>query len=122
MKELIQTYIKAYNAKDVPAMLALLDDQIVFENVSNSSASLTITSKQEFEQVARQSATYFTERKQIIRFLVLGDAAAAIEIDYQAILAVDLPNGLRAGNQLTLRGASFFEAKNGKLIRISDYS
>lgn len=122
MEEIILAYIDAYNNKDVPAMLALLDEQIIFENVSNTSGVMQLNSRQEFEQLALQSANYFSERKQIVRFLVQGAEAAAVEIDYVATLAQDLPNGLKAGQQLQLRGVSIFEVKHGKISRISDYS
>lgn len=122
MKEAIQLYIDAYNAKDIPKMLDLLDDQIIFENVSNSTGVIKTTSKDEFRQLAFQSAAYFSERKQLIRFLVSGSSSAAVEIDYQATLAQDFPNGLKAGQSIQLRGVSIFELENGKFIRISDYS
>lgn len=122
MEEIILAYIDAYNNKDVPAMLALLDEQIIFENVSNTSGVMQLNSRQEFEQLALQSVNYFSERKQIVRFLVQGAEAAAVEIDYVATLAQDLPNGLKAGQQLQLRGVSIFEVKQGKISRISDYS
>ncbi|GAB3965392.1 hypothetical protein GCM10028806_04510 [Spirosoma terrae] len=122
MEEIILGYIDAYNNKDVPAMVALLDEQIIFENVSNTSGVMQLNSRQEFEQLALQSVNYFSERKQIVRFLVQGAEAAAVEIDYVATLAQDLPNGLKAGQQLQLRGVSIFEVKQGKISRISDYS
>lgn len=122
MEEIILAYIDAYNNKDVPAMVALLDEQIIFENVSNTSGVIQLNSRQEFEQLALQSVNYFSERKQIVRFLVQGAEAAAVEIDYVATLAQDLPNGLKAGQHLQLRGVSIFEVKQGKISRISDYS
>ncbi|SOD91853.1 nuclear transport factor 2 family protein [Spirosoma fluviale] len=122
MQEIIRAYIQAYNDNDIPAMLVLLDDHIIFENVSNTTGVTTTTSKQAFEQLAIQSVSYFAERKQIIRFMVMGTDSAAVEIDYQAVLAQDLPNELKAGDQLNLRGVSFFEIQNRKIIRISDYS
>ncbi|WP_266365656.1 nuclear transport factor 2 family protein [Tellurirhabdus rosea] len=122
MEEAIQRYIEAYNAKDVPAMLALLDDEIIFENVSNSAGITRTTTRQAFEQLARQSLPYFSERRQAVRFAVLSDSAAAVEIDYRATVAQDLPNGLTSGQSLQLRGVSIFEMRNGKFTRISDYS
>ncbi|OUJ72454.1 nuclear transport factor 2 family protein [Hymenobacter crusticola] len=122
MQATIEAYLAAYNAKDIPAMLALLDEQIVFENVSNTSGVITTSTKQEFAALARQSVDYFAERRQIVRFAVMGAGAAAVEIDYQATLAQDLPNGLKAGEQLKLRGVSVFEWRDGKFTRISDYS
>lgn len=54
--------------------------------------------------------------------MVLNTDSAAVEIDYQATLAQDLPNGRKAGEQLTLRGVSVFESQDGRIMRISDYS
>lgn len=122
MEEIIQAYLTAYNAKDVPAMLALLDEAVFFENVSNASGITTTQSKSEFETLALQSLNFFSERRQSVRFQVLNDTAAAVEIDYHATLAQDLPNGLKAGETLRLRGVSIFEFSHGKIIRISDYS
>lgn len=122
MEILIQAYIEAYNAKDVTAMLALLDEHIVFENVSNSSGVTETRTRQAFAELAAQSLGYFTERRQIVRFTVVGANAAAVEIDYHATLAQDFPKGLKAGQQLRLRGVSIFEVKGGKFTRISDYS
>lgn len=122
MEATIRSYIDAYNAKNIPAMLELVDEQIIFENVSNSTGVMRITSKEAFAQLAAQSANYFAERRQLIRFLVVGVDSAAIEIDYQATVAQDLPNGMKAGQALQLRGVSIFEVKQGRFIRISDYS
>ena len=122
MEEIIQAYFTAYNAKDVPAMLALLDEGVFFENVSNASGITTTQSKSEFETLALQSLNFFSERRQSVRFQVLSNTAAAVEIDYQATLAQDLPNGLKAGETLRLRGVSIFEVSQGKITRISDYS
>ena len=122
MEEAIYAYLEAYNAKNVPAMLRLLHEQVVFENVSNASGITTTTTRQEFEQLATQSLLFFTERRQLIRFSVIREEAAAIEVDYRATLAQDLPTGLKAGDQLQLRGVSVFERANGLFTRISDYS
>ncbi|WP_420154338.1 nuclear transport factor 2 family protein [Siphonobacter sp.] len=122
MEEIIQAYLTAYNGKDVPAMLALLDEAVFFENVSNASGITTTRSKSEFETLALQSLNFFSERRQSVRFQVLSDTAAAVEIDYRATLAQDLPNGLKAGETLRLRGVSIFEVSQGKITRISDYS
>lgn len=122
IKQTIDAYVEAYNAKNVPAMLAMLDENIIFENVSNTAGIVRTTTKQEFETLAIQSLAYFAERRQIIRFSVLGTDSAAIEIDYRATAGQDLPNGLKQGDSLQLRGVSIFEMRQGKFTRISDYS
>lgn len=45
-----------------------------------------------------------------------------IDISYKAILAIDLPNGMQAGDTLELNGKSEFEFDNRKIKKISDYS
>ncbi|WP_324254096.1 hypothetical protein [Paenibacillus sp. 1001270B_150601_E10] len=50
------------------------------------------------------------------------DDRAEIEIDYEGTLATDFPNGMKAGEIITLEGKSFFQMKDKKLILIEDYS
>lgn len=122
MRELITHYIEAYNRMDVPAMVDLLHEVIVFENVSNTQGVTTLSGKASFEAFARQSLGLFISRQQRIRSLTLGERTAAVEIEFSAILAVDLPTGPKAGEALLLRGVTVFAFSEGKISRISDYS
>lgn len=127
MESLIRQYIAAYNAMNVPGMVALLHDIVVFENVSNANGITTTSGKVEFEALARQSLGLFRTREQRIRSMTLGDRTAAVEIEYNAILAIDLPSGrhgdpMKAGEVLSLRGVTIFAFSDGKIVRISDYS
>ncbi|WP_245565093.1 nuclear transport factor 2 family protein [Spirosoma spitsbergense] len=122
MESLIRQYIAAYNAMNVADMVALLHDVIVFENVSNTNEITTTSGKAAFEALARQSIGLFRIRQQTIRSLTLSDRTAAVEIDYNSILAVDLPAGAKAGEVLSLRGVTVFAFSDGKIARISDYS
>ncbi|MBC7569593.1 MAG: nuclear transport factor 2 family protein [Spirosoma sp.] len=122
MEALIRQYIAAYNAMDVPGMLTLLHDVVVFENVSTASGTTTISGKVDFEKLARQSLGVFISREQHIRSLTLGDRTAAVEIEFSAILAVDLPSGPKAGEAMMLRGVTVFAFSDQKISRISDYS
>jgi steroid delta-isomerase-like uncharacterized protein len=120
--DLIQSYIAAYNAQDVPGMVALLHELVVFENVSNAQGTTHTQGKAAFEALARQSLGIFRVRQQTVRSITLGDRTAAVEIDYTAVLAVDLPNGPKAGETLQLRGVTIFGFTDGKIVRISDYA
>ena len=122
MENLIRQYISAYNRMDVPGMMALLHDVIIFENVSNLSGTTTTSGKADFETLARQSLGVFQSRCQTIRSLTLGERTAAVEIEFEAVLAVDLPNGLKVGETMQLRGVTLFAFSDGKIARISDYS
>lgn len=127
MENLIKQYIAAYNRMDVPGMVALLHDVIVFENVSNANGITVTSGKSDFETLAHQSLGVFRSRCQTIRSLTLGERTAAVEIDYEAVLNIDLPANrnaepLRAGEIMQLRGVTIFAFSDGKIARISDYS
>lgn len=127
MEHLIRRYIAAYNRMDVPGMMALLHDVIVFENVSSTNGITATSGKADFEVLARQSLSVFRGRRQTIRSLTLGERTAAVEIDYEAVLNIDLPTGwnaepLKAGETMQLRGVTMFAFSDGKIARISDYS
>ena len=51
-----------------------------------------------------------------------GGGKAAAEIEFEGKAAVDLPNGIKAGETVKVRGASFFEFRGNLLCRIADYS
>lgn len=121
MSELVESYIKAYNAKDVPSMIALLDEEVIFENISSHSGWIQTQSKKEFEHLAVRSLAYFSERKQTIRFLIESENAVSVEIDYTAVFAADFPDASKAGQTLQMRGVSIFEIRENKITRISDY-
>lgn len=122
LEQIIEAYIDAYNRKDVPAMLAVLHDEIRFENVSNTSGTMTLAGKNAFGEQAAQVVSLFSVRRQEIVAQIITDDRAAVEINYSAVVAQDLPNGWKANQQIELRGVSIFECNDGKISRISDYS
>jgi hypothetical protein len=121
-QDLILEYIQAYNAKDIGAMMALIDDGCVFENISGGKVTVRTQSKTELESLARQSAAVFATREQKVISLTEGQGRVIAEIDYHAILQSDLSPDLKAGSELNLRGVSVFEISGGKIVRLTDYS
>ena len=122
-RQLITSYVEAYNRFDVAGMLACLHDDIVFQDVSVGEVTLTTRGKAEFEVQAEQATHYFTQREQrIVDWELLGGDELAIHIDYTGVLAVDLPDGLPAGGTLRLQGRSVFRFTADKIISLTDYS
>jgi len=115
-------YIDAYNSKNVPAMLETLADDVIFESVNSGVSDLTLAGKVAFTTLAEQSIQAFSMRSQSVRHAVVGRDAVALEIDYAAIVATDLPNGWKQGQRIDLRGVSFFELRNGLISRLTDFS
>jgi hypothetical protein len=121
-QDLIHGYIKAYNAKDVDAMLTFFDDACVFESISGGKVTVRTEGKAELEGLARRSAAAFATRQQRVLSLTEGRGRIVAEIDYHAVLQADLSPDLKAGSRLDLRGVSVFELAAGKILRLSDYS
>lgn len=120
---IIQNYLEGYNQFDIEKMTKDFEDGIVFQNIKNEEITLGLEGLADFKQQAEQACAYFSERKQIISSYIHHNKQTEIEIDYQAVLAMDLPNGLKKGDQLKLKGKSVFEfSENGKIIKLTDIS
>lgn len=108
IQQIIEEYITAYNNFDVAGMLIKLHPKIVFRNVNHGEVNLL--------------TTYFSHRKQTITRIEIDVDQAEVWLDYHAILAVDLPNGLKKGEPLILQGQSSYYFENGLIILIEDKS
>ena len=122
LDDIIARYIASYNARDIDGMIACVTDDVVFENISNSGQSMRLDGKDMMRQVADLSGNAFSYHRQRLVNVVTGAGKAAAEIEFEGKAAVDLPNGVRAGETVKIRGASFFEFRGNLLCRIADYS
>ena len=122
MQRLIERYLSAYNTFDIQGMLDVLDEDIRFLNIAQGVVTTETQGIPDFRALAEQSVQIFSERRQTIRQIEFTQGGAEVEIDYEATLAVDLPNGMKAGEVLQLQGKSVFRKKGEKLVRIEDHS
>lgn len=119
---IISRYIACYNERDIDGLLACVTEDVIFENISNSGQNMRLEGRASMGEVAQLSTHAFSYRRQkILNFIENGDKASA-EVQFEGKAAIDLPNGTKAGEMLTLIGASFFELRDGLLCRIADYS
>jgi ketosteroid isomerase-like protein len=118
----IAQYVNAYNNFDVDGMTRDLDENIIFENISNGQLNLRTDGLAAFRKQAEAARQYFQKREQRITSWLFEEHKVTIDIDYSAILNVDLPNGLKAGDALELKGKSVFEFEAGKITYIVDIS
>lgn len=121
-QKIVESFIKFYNAFQIDDMGDLLTENCLFQNISNAAGSIECRGKEEFLKLATKSALLFTERKQTVTNWIIGMNKIAIEIDYDAILAHDLANGLKKGERLQLKGVSIFEFEEKKIKRLVDFS
>lgn len=122
IQQTIESYLKAYNNFDVAGMLETLHPEIKFENITNGNTDLSLNGLNEFKAQANGALHYFSERKQVISGISISGQTAEVSIDYIAVLAVDLPNGLKAGEQLQMKGQSIFSFQDNLIISLTDIS
>lgn len=121
-KEIIENYVKSYNNFDVRGMIKDLDENVIFENITNNNLDLHIKGIGDFEQQATAAGEFFRTRNQTIESWQFDESKITIDIDYHAVLAMDLPNGLKSGDTLSLKGKSEFVIEKGKIKKIVDYT
>lgn len=119
---IISNYVKAYNNFDVEGMLKDLALTVKFQNISNGDVNMELDGIEAFQKQAKQAAQLFESREQIIRSFKHTGNQTEIAIDYNAVLATDLPNGLKKGDALNLKGHSIFTFNGDKIIGIMDIS
>ncbi|QTE34789.1 nuclear transport factor 2 family protein [Mucilaginibacter gossypii] len=119
---IISNYVKAYNNFDVEDMLKNLAPSVKFQNISNGDVDMELDGIAAFRSQAEQATELFERREQIIRSFKHTGNKTEIAIDYNAILAADLPNGLKKGDELNLKGHSIFTFDGDRIVGIMDIS
>lgn len=120
--EIVKNFIKAYNSLNVESMLAYLHPDIEFKNISDGAVNAHTNGIEEFRELANSSIKIFKEREQKITSHTESDDAVSVEINYSGILAMDLHNGLKSGETLTMNGRSTYVFKDNVIISLVDES
>ena len=122
MRSLVDHYIDAYNRTDVDTMLESVHPFVEFKNISGGIENVSTSGIVEFKALAEQTLSLFSERHQdILSFETTGTKAIA-SIGFRAVVANDLPNGLKKGQVLELSGRSEYEFLGGLISKIKDIS
>lgn len=122
MRSLVDHYIDAYNRMDVDGMLVGLHPLVEFRNISGGVVTARARGVAEFKALARQSLPLFSERRQVVESFEVRGSSAAASIAFSAVVASDLPNGLKKGQALNVSGRSEFAFQDGALLKITDIS
>jgi hypothetical protein len=119
---IVKNYVSAYNSFDVNGMMADMGESIKFENISGGKVDMTLNGLDEFKAQAEQGKNLFSSRQQTITRFIHTNEQTETEIAYHAILAIDLPNGMKKGDELNLSGRSIFKFSGDKIVEITDIS
>ena len=120
IRALVDHYIDAYNRKDIDDMLMSVHPQVEFKNISAGVVNASTNGVAELRTLAQQSLSLFSERHQKIESFELQGSVAVATIAFRAVVAADLPNGLKKGQVLNLSGRSEFEFQDGAISKITD--
>jgi len=121
-KDLIERFVRAYNSFDINGMMALMHPECSFQNISGGEVSASATGIHQFRELAETAKTLFSTRSQAITAYKFEPESVTVDIDYEGVLRVDLPNGPRAGQTLTLKGKSIFRFRDGLIYELIDQS
>lgn len=121
-KECIESYVQAYNDMDVAGMLKQLHPEIDFAYYSDDEITGQAKGIDEFKRLAELAIRLFSARELTIDAMRFGAPVTTIDVSYRGTLAMDLPDGMKTGDTFELQGRSEFEFKDGKIIKLSDYS
>lgn len=119
MKQLIQDYYAAFNSGNRAAMLDMLDEQVVHE-VNESGAE---TGREAFTRfLDRMDQCYQEQVEELVVFTSDDANRAAAEFFIQGrYLATDAGLPEATGQTYRLRVGAFFEARAGKITRVTNY-
>lgn len=118
---IVREYLDASLAKDAGRLAACFADDIHFEHHSNTGGTVTARGLAAVRGLVNDSARAIRATRQGVRDVVVAGNRVAVEIDFEGIAAADLPNGLKAGDTLRLRGVSFFTLRDGKIAALRDF-
>ena len=99
-------------------MVANLHDNIVFKNIQDGETNLLLQGKKSSD--SRQSSLKFTskERQQNITSVKHSEDHTEIEIDYYAVLAADMPNGLKKEMNSDYPANLFLNSQTTELLNL----
>ncbi len=120
---IIVHYINAYNAFKPKDMCKNMAEDVLFENIHDGNTTMSFKGKDAFLEQAMSVLDLFSSRNQTITSILHRNNSSEITIDYEAKLAKDLPNELKKGQELRLKGKSIFEfSEDGKIAKLVDVS
>jgi ketosteroid isomerase-like protein len=121
-QQLVEAYIAAYNRFDVDGMLVVLHPDIRFTNYTDGVVTLETQGLAAFRVAAEQAKVAFASRRQTITEYRHEGDAVDVRVAYVGVLAHDLPNGWKAGEEIRLQGRSRFTFADGRIHTLADYA
>jgi len=120
MKKIIDEYVKAFNKFDVEGMVKDLHENMEFKNITNGEVNVELNGKIAFKNQLEQGNNLFKKREMKITDQKFENNIVENKVDFKGVLAMDIPDGPKAGELIKIKNKSIFYFKNGKVISIED--
>ena len=119
---LIKEYVKCYNSKDIDGMLKCVIEDVVFRNVAGGVVQMEVYGVTSLRELADKTKDLFRTREQGIKKISFQGDLVRVDISFDAEFGIDLPNGVKAGDKMSVEGYTEFTFTDGLLSSISDCS
>lgn len=120
LPQAVGDYIEAYNSFDIDRMLTQISPEIVFLNLAGGEVTNRTVGADRFADLARSAVAIFAERRQEVLSAIVDGNRVTLHIGYTARVAVDLPNGWKAGHRVEMSGVSLFRLGDGRIVELID--
>jgi ketosteroid isomerase-like protein len=121
MRTLIDEYVAAYNAMDIPRMLSTLHPNVAFRNCAGGAVTAQADGIEAFERLARASLALFESREQVIRSYEEMDGVINLGVRFTAVVAKGAA-GLAPGSRIEMDGRSVVLVLDGRILMLADLS
>ena len=121
-KQLIESYLLAYNRMDVDAMMRVFHEDVVFRNRSGGVMTLELKGKEALRQQASMVIDYFETREQRVLSMLEEEEELVVRIAYSAVLKKEIPGVGGPGHLMRLEGKSLFRFREELISELEDAS
>jgi hypothetical protein len=121
-KQLIESYLIAYNRMDVDAMMRVFHDEVIFRNRSGGVVTLELKGKEALRQQAAMVVDYFETREQRVLGMAEENEEMVVRIAYSAVLKKEIPGVGGPGHLMRLEGKSVFRFREELISELEDSS
>lgn len=102
VRALVSRCIDAHNRMDAAAMLATMQDELVFENYSAGVLALRSIGIAELRHLAASTRHLFSMRWRTVAAWREADDCGYASVHVEGTFAIDLPNGVHAGQSIAM--------------------
>jgi hypothetical protein len=116
---MVVDFLEAYNAKDIDKMLADVTSDLVFRHYCDAGVLFKADDKATFEAALREEVGAFKQRSQVVKTAMTLLGSTVLTTQFHAVVAKDLSNGWKAGQEITLPGAAEFQFRDDQIANIT---